>query len=440
MTDISVSTEVFHVYRYDVRARLVPKGGQQADEIDLSQFLTELRVVKDYDAHVLPYYRLTSRVSASDLRRVQDAWREGKLYLTVRKLRAPEGAESHASREPVDADEPYLTDAEFQVMTMDGTPFPSATEQVSDSPDNAPTVDAHMELSPTAALAFGKKLLNGVWHGVGIGDVVAALVAQSVPAGVPYKFYLAPPDNGRTYESLLLPPHNFSQAVRYLDEVHGLYEGVPQVFLDADAGYVTSSAKTIAPKPGKPARVVIEVAPSSQGGPDYASGSGFDPDALAYRLRTGQMPHVDLAGPANKEIAGERVKLVGTSQRDRAGSDCRTVTADGQTLSDTPKERVRWQGYDNPLTGARMKVLARESYSPATVTFDSPDLAAFSPLLPWTLVAGDDRQRALEGDWRLRASEFVLSRTPGGAQSTASARVAVRIAPASDGARPASGG
>jgi hypothetical protein len=442
MTDIQTDKEVFHVFRYDIHAKLIPKGGAEADEIDLSQWVTELRILKDFDAHVLPYYRLSVRISSFDMRRIQDKWREGRLYLSVFKLRTPEGKEaSGAPKTPIDINEPYLTDAEFQVMTMDGTPVSQSSDQLSNTVENVPTITAHLELSPTIGLAVGKKLNNGVWHGVHIADVVAAITHNSVPKEKPYKFFFAPPDNGRTYESIILPPHNYPQAIRYLDEVHGLYEGVPQIFLDADAGYLLSSAKTIAPSsPDKPQRVMIEVMSASTSGPNDVSGSGYDMTAKVFRLRTGQPPQVNLAGPANKEIAGEQVKLVGSSHRDRAGSDCRTVTADGINLSDVPKERVAWQGYDNPLVGARMKVLARENYSPTVIQFDSPDLAAFSPTLPWSLVSSDDQQKALEGDWRLRSVEMVLINISGSANMTASASVAVRIVPSSKGAPPVSGG
>jgi len=300
-------------------------------------------------------------------------------------------------------------------------------------------MQCHLELVPSVALETGKVLLNGAWHDASVQSVVAAIAAQAVPPGKQYRFYMAPADSNRKLESVLLPPHNFPQAVRYLDEVHGLYAGRLQVFLDADAGYILSSAKTIAPPQGKPQRVVVELSTPASGSPDQASGSGYDPEALAHVLRSAVPPAIELAGPVQKELAGERVKLVGTSHRDRAGSDCRTLIADGLQSGERPKERVAWQGYDNPLAGAKVKTAARENYSPTTLQFDSPDLAAFTPLLPYTISAQDERYAQLVGEWRLSAMEAVFRRPVGSNDATASLAVASTLVPASSGADPVAG-
>jgi hypothetical protein len=357
-------------------------------------------------------------------------------------MRPAEGPEapSPSSSDAVDTGEDYLTNVEFQVMTADDTPLGTNTEQTSDVPLNAPSIEMKAELLPTAALAVGKSLLNGVWHDCGMTEVVACITARARPTGAQdYQFFFAPPDNGRRYESIILPPHNYPQAIRYLDEVHGLYEGNPQVFLDADAGYVMSSAKQIDPAEGDPAHVSVEVAPAGHGGPDYVSGSGYDDASLTYRLRTATQPSVDMGGPVTKELAGEQVKLVGTSHRELSESDARELTPDGVTLADAPKSRVAWQTYDNPLTGAKLAVQAREQYSPMTMHFESPDIHAFDPTLPWAVVAGDDRQQQIQGSWRLKAFEAVMTRQAGGFQQTASLRVAAVLTPSSAGAPPSQG-
>ena len=57
MTQIKHNSDQFKMHRYSVNARLIPKGGKEADMIDLSEGVMEIRIIKDFDAQVFPYYR-----------------------------------------------------------------------------------------------------------------------------------------------------------------------------------------------------------------------------------------------------------------------------------------------------------------------------------------------------------------------------------------------
>jgi hypothetical protein len=78
----------------------------------------------------------------------------------------------------------------------------------------------------------------------------------------------------------------------------------------------------------------------------------------------------------------------------------------------------------------KIMTAAREQYAPAELSFDDADIAAFDPKLPWMVQAGDEAQCPVEGNWRLAACEFVLTRDAGG-HGSHNARCAVRIVPSS---------
>jgi hypothetical protein len=429
LTTISRDLGQFLLYRYAVIASMIPKGGNAANTIDLGTGVTELHIIKDFDAQIHPYFRLSTLVSANDFQTMQAAWKDAKVYLTVQKHTV-----SVDSTSPLENDtgQNYMTNVEFQVMTLDSSPSAVPTDQPSQEPGNARTLAAHLELAATAPMSVNKTTNNAAYHGAAIGDIVGALVTKNRPTTGNYKFYMAPPDNPKKYESIILPPLTLAKSIRYLDEVHGLYAGKPHVFLDVDAGYIMSSAKTIAPPAGGPQRVIIETGNLASTAPDQTVGSGYDPVALTYRLRTAQRSAVADFGPADKEVTGEQVRLVTNNQRSHAGSVVSSLIVDGEALSPTPKEHVVWQGYDNPLASQRMKLEARERYAPTTFQFQGPDLAAFNPTLPWTLQAGDPNQQKLEGNWRLRAMEAVLNRPPG-TTASCTTQVMVRIIPAASG-------
>ena len=66
---------------------------------------------------------------------------------------------------------------------------------------------------------------------------------------------------------------------------------------------------------------------------------------------------------------------------------------------------------------------------PAAVSFSACDLRAFSPNLQWTLVTDSQTSEAMEGQWRLRATEFLMRKAPGTNESCA-VEVMVEIVPA----------
>jgi hypothetical protein len=436
MTDINRNLEQFKTYKYPVTARLIPKGGQQADELDLSQGVSGVRILKDYDKHVLPYISLSLLLSTDELDKLQKNWRDGKLYLTIGKSTVPVGP---GSSDEVDTGQPYMTDCEFQIMTMPSSPSTVPSGQISDQARSTQRMGVMLEVIPTTALSINKKLNGGAYHGATTTDMVSHLVQQNAPQKPGYAFHMAPHDNDRVHESVVLPPMSFSKAIQYLDEVHGIYGGTTHVFLDHDHAVITSSAKTIGAPAGAPQRIAIECGNAASGTPELTGGSGFDPAALVHRLRTAQILGISVQGPANQENNGENVKLVGSNLREQTGSDCQMLTPSGTPLSGTPKEKIVWQGYDNPLMAQKMSTRARERYAPAMVSFQGADLAAFDPKLPLTVQAGDPAQQASEGNWRLAACEFVLTRQAN-SKGSCSASVAVRVTPAANGTGPSSDG
>ena len=427
MTQIKHNSDQFKMHRYSVNARLIPKGGKEADMIDLSEGVMEIRIIKDFDAQVFPYYRIVVGVSVAEASKIQECWREARVYLTLHHFYASRKGEQMVD---VDALDDYIKDVEFQIMTMDGAPTNVPTQQAGSQPQNAPSVQLSMELSPVLALGVNKGINNGAYHDASVGDLIALLTQRNRPAAKTYKFYMATPDNPKRYESVMIPPRSYIQAIRYLDEVHGLYRGKLNVFLDADAGYIMSSEKAIAPPAGKPATVMLEMMDASKAAPHFMTGSGMDDVAKVYRLRTAQRISVDVAGPARKEVNGERIKIVRATQSERTGSECSSLMSDKKTGSEKPKERVVWLGYDNPLTADRIQLASRENYAPAMLSFESVDLASLSPCLQWTLVASDEAMRSVEGRWRMQAVEIILTKRPM-SKEPCSNQVMVRLVPAS---------
>ena len=445
MTTINDDVDQFEHYRYRIEAKLIPKRGGEYETIELTQAISELRIVKHYDEQVMPYYRLTCAVSVEDATAIQAAWRTGHVYITMKKMKALRGGGGGEQREEAVGAE-YIKDGEFRILVCDGAPPHVPEGQTHELAARVPSVKFVMELAPTIPLGINKTINNGAYHEITTAELAAHLVAENAPVENPnYSFVMAPTDNPKRYESIFMPPLNFVAALRHVDRVYGMYSGTMSVFMDVDRAYILSSTKATGAGKNDPLFVMLEVRPPEATSPNViGSGSAYDGEGRAFRLRTGQRITARIDGPANREVEGENLKVVRATHDERSGSHCKSLTTDNNPPEGRQKEKVVWQKYDNPLTADRLRIQARENFTPALVTFDAIDLDLLRPNLQWTLLTDSGRAAPLEGQWRCRAAEILLKRAPG-TEESAVVEVMVEILPAvspdpkeQDAARPAS--
>ena len=430
MTAISDDIDKFQHHRYAVVANLIPKGGKEVDTIKLADSVMELRIVKHFDEQFMPYYRLVVGVSVDDAEKIQAAWRTAKMYITIKKYVAIKGETPEGNKEE-DTGETYIKDGEFRIMVCDGAPPHVPKNQSNELARQTPSVQFVMELAPTVPLDINKSVLNGAYHEITTAEMAAHIVTDSMPKNLPdYKFVMSTTDNSKRYESVFMPPLNFVPALRHIDKVYGMYKGTLSVFLDVDRGYILSSTKATSAAKDEPLSVALELRSPEDATPDkIASGSAYDKEGKSFRLRTAQRVGADVAGPANRELNGESVKLVRSTTDERSGSMCKNLTTDDNPPEGKKKEMVAWQCYDNPLVADRMRIQAREDFTPINMTFESCDLGAFAPNLQWTLVTDASQSAQVEGQWRLRACEILLVKQPGSDQ-TSSVAVMTELVPA----------
>lgn len=436
MTAIKSDADQFEQYRYGVEVKLIPKDGTEEDTILLTAGLTELRIIKNYDEQIMPYYRATVAVSVTEAEKIQSCWRSGKVYLTLRKFKALKSSTSDDQRLE-DTGEDYLKNGEFRILVCDGAPPHVPEGQPSEGTRNAPSVLFDMELAPSIPLELNKGICNSAFHEITVGELVASAVGDCMPPekAQQYSFVMSPPDNTKRYETIFIPPQNLIPTVRHVDRVYGMYAGRMTLFLDVDRGYILSSTKATGGAPTEPASVMLEVMSPDEGLPDrIPTGSAYSKETKTFRLRTNQRIAASIDGPANREVNGESVKLVRSTTDERSGSNCKHLSTDYMPSEDGKKKQlVAWQKYENPLIADRMKIEAREQYAPTLVTFSDCDLRAFAPNLQWSLLTEFKKIEGMEGQWRPTAAEIVLTKAPGVGEPC-SVQALARIVPASTNA------
>ena len=178
MTSIALTQDQFKIHRYKAKVLYIPKNAKPEDVIDLSRNLVTLRIVKDFDTQVMPYYRIELGLSTTQVRTIQQGWKEATLNITLSHRYIKDTSVKNS--EEYDTLEDYLTDAQFKIMVVDNSPNAQSAEQ--DGVANSiPMVMYQMELCAIAPLDINKRLNNSAYHGCTTTDIVASLTDKSRP-------------------------------------------------------------------------------------------------------------------------------------------------------------------------------------------------------------------------------------------------------------------
>jgi hypothetical protein len=421
----------FRYNRYAVHSKIVPKDGNEENTIDISEAISEVRILKDYDRQVFPYYRVTAAISTDKAAKIQEIWQDAKLYMTLIRFVGNENRSTSPSDE-TDTGDKYIEDVEFKIMVCDGAPANRANSQPNELSNSVQSVLFHMEILPVNAIGMNKKINSSAYHEITISELAASLTSDNAPEG-DYHFYMSPTDNTKRYESIFVPSLQYTKALRYIDSVYGLYKGKLILFLDVTEGYILSSAKTVVRQNPEPKSVTLQFIKSELKSEDSSElGSCYEEGKRNFILRTSKRITAAFDGPAQNEVVGGVIKLVNNSFDSIIGSSLMDMLFGFMKASgaaDAVKKNLSWQAFDNPLISNRLNVAAHERFSPAYLQFADCDLKAFNPLLEWELVAESDQSKSVEGSWRIQAMEAVLIKAPG-TRETCSVDVSVIILPA----------
>lgn len=408
MTRIRRDIKEFIHHRYKVYAKLIPKGGSEEDTIILQKEISDIHISKNYDEHFLPYYAMNVAVSSDVAMKIQDAWRDGTLYITLTRT------ESMRSQKMVEREtgDTFINGVAFQIMTCEGGPPNVPDYQVSDISRHQPNTLMRLEAVPTLPMSMNKAINNGTFLNLRADELHAFLIAQNAPGG--YPMLCAKADCTKVYETMMVPPLHLIPALRYIDRVYGVYKGKHTIFLDAHRGYFLTTTKNTYRDDQEPKATVLEnIDPSMATNDEISFGSAWEDETKSFRVRVAK--HIELApdGPARREVQGENVKMVRATHTERVASLNKKLTVDVLGSPSGTKQNVVWQTYDNIFTEDKMRVENREQFSPITAEFSNINLRCLHPNLQWIVVTNTERTKPLEGAYRIKATDIMLKKAPG---------------------------
>jgi len=396
---IPVDREKFKLFKYTITAIMVPENASsEEDTLDISDDIYEFILLRDFDSYIYPCVYLNISLNEEKVKFIQTKFSESRIYITIKKYFL-DGEEAKDSFEDV------MSEAEFLILGLDRSPFARASRD--DESEEIAKQDTNIVfpliLLPVKAMSFNKSINNGIFHSTRIIDILAYFIGKNKPAK--YKTWVAPLDNSREYESILVPPMPFNHIVQCLDNCYGMYKSRLITFFDIEESFILPITKIFKTDNKNIKEALIEVILPGNDPADGFEGSYSDEEEGIYRIRTRTTPVVNLGSPATREVIGEHVKIVGKNQIDNLTNDCGQISFLGRTLDSKPKERVHWRIYDNELIGDKLSAQMKESETSMIITFDSVDISMFKPNLEYTIRTNYSDGSEIDGIWRLASYE-----------------------------------
>lgn len=294
--------------------------------------------------------------------------------------------------------------------------------------DNAPQVPVTLFLFAKDHLLLNKKTCPLVLSDSTVSDAVLHLASKNF-GGTPIRAMIGPMDNPKKYGQVIVPPSGFANSVRHLQKAYGAYKGGVHVFVDFKRAYVMDVNKTVKDEkdPKSTADVLLELYGKGDG---ETSGGGSDVDGFFYDEENGyyvvrtSFPAV-IAEPkgAIKELVGEAVQILSSSQDEHGCVNCVDFTFGGAPNDPKrPKERTYWGKYSNPLAESEFKTSVARELQVVTLVLRDADLEVLCNNRIFNLVSRTEGlAQGIDGSYKVSDLKFKIDPQGGAGKSKATA-------------------
>jgi hypothetical protein len=409
-------------FQYDVNVWLVSgyvnpsSGSPPGILLVLDNFLNDLTFFEFYDDCVMPVVQFTFLLPADIFKQIQ-GWANTnvdlKFLMNIHWHEAGNQGPFSGSRAQ------SMSDRVLIPIDLPNVPMPDTDPDSGKAPHFRFVVPCFYERH----MKINKQLLPFNLKGATVGDAVLYLFMQA--GAEPGSLLMDEPENLNVYDSILVPPVNLVNGIRYLQEVYGLYTYGVKVFFDYDRYYLLRRDQ-LSPPPQvsgdtTPWRIMLDLVQQATTS-IFPTGSVLDTARGHYYLRSFDETEFVSEGDSVMEVGGEdgyfRYVTTGMYHGEENISLAQSVInidAQNSTLNLTyglgPKQICLWDRYCNPFTHSTYRnELARGQLS-FRLPWSDLDLNIFSLNKRWTVrFLNDGYAGVLDGPYAPRQNLFKLSK------------------------------
>lgn len=235
----------FLPYKYKLEKFTITIGDNKPFEVDTKRVIS-MRIEKDYDNYIFPYFEVDVDIPNSILRKIRRNNEDVRAFLDI------QGGFSEASPDSVDDDTNIIwkswVSSNFYVFTDDSTSNVNDTldetiEKELDEVDKYGATDmgtAYLLLYNESYLFSLREIVNDVLQNASSLDAITFILNKSKTKHV----LCSPPDNTTKYSQLIIPPRTAAENIEYFANNYALYKRGAIVFFDWDRGYILEKYHT----------------------------------------------------------------------------------------------------------------------------------------------------------------------------------------------------
>jgi hypothetical protein len=202
--------------------------------IDISKTINSIAVKKNYQTDSFPLFVINMKTTM-DLR---DRIRDNNVKFSIKVSKYSDIDTESQEDEGNLLIEDVIIDTTIRVYTKEYSASNARIEEdLEDTPDTQLNtiqgVFYQITGIPEALITKNDIVVNEVYQDAKIEDIIINILSK-----VDNNIYMDQPDNTEKEESLLVPPLNVIPALRYIEEIYGIYRAPFSIFFDMNKTYL----------------------------------------------------------------------------------------------------------------------------------------------------------------------------------------------------------
>jgi hypothetical protein len=203
--------------------------------IDISSFIRSVNIKKEFISNSFPLFVIDIMTT----QQIRDIMRDNDISINL-KIDKYSDSDSELSEDSneIPIIEERIVDTNIRIYDK---PYMSSSNYKEEDDENSDSMGDVMRVFPyqlsgipDELVAKNDKIVNEVYDNAKINDVLVHLISQVEDNEI----YIDNSDNSERFRSLLIPPLNIIPALRYLQNIYGVYNSSLGIFFDLNKTYV----------------------------------------------------------------------------------------------------------------------------------------------------------------------------------------------------------
>jgi hypothetical protein len=203
--------------------------------IDISSFIRSVNIKKEFISNSFPLFVIDIMTT----QQIRDIMRDNDISINL-KIDKYSDSDSELSEDSneIPIIEERIVDTNIRIYNK---PYMSSSNYKEEDDENSDGMSDVMRVFPyqlsgipDELVAKNDKIVNEVYDNAKINDVLVHLISQVEDNEI----YIDNSDNSERFRSLLIPPLNIIPALRYLQNIYGVYNSSLGIFFDLNKTYV----------------------------------------------------------------------------------------------------------------------------------------------------------------------------------------------------------